>query len=740
MLRHLHRWPGLAAALLVLVLALSGTVLSLYPGLERLGVAQADSTLSVADLAARVAAAHPGLEQIRRAPSGRVVAWWFDAGKPGAAVIDPATGADLGSPDPLPGLRFFTDLHRELFLGDTGRYVTALGAAVMALLSVSGALLVARRMGGWRRWFGRTRGPLAGRLHVEISRFAVGGLVLSSLTALWMTASVFSLLPDAARAPAPAQASAGLARLAPAQIPLLAQTPVSALKELSFPSPQDPTDTFTLTTDGGTALVDPGTGQMLSFVTPGVWEKTTEIIIMLHTGQGASGLGLLLGLMSLSVPALGVTGFLQWLAGRRSGARMRNDAGAAQAGAAQAETVILVASEGGTTWGFARTLHAGLTAAGQSVHTAPLGSFAPARHARAKRFVILAATYGDGEAPTAARGVLERLAALPQPPKAPVAVLGFGDRSFPQFCAFAEALRKTAQQIGWAEALPFATVDRGSAQDFARWGRALGATMGMALELNHLPDCPRTDSLRLISRRDYGAEVQAPTAILRFALPPRSLWQRLAGQGFARFDAGDLIGVVPKGSDLPRFYSLASAARDGFVEICVRRHPGGLCSGQLTDLAPGDSIEAFLRRNPGFRPAAGRAPVILIGAGTGIGPLAGFIRANRPGRPMHLYFGARSPKSDLLYGEDLDQWLQQGRLSALTTAFSRTGARHYVQDALRLDAAELARLIAAGGQIMVCGGRDMAASVRAALAEILATMGQSPASLKAEGRYAEDVY
>ena len=735
MLRHLHRWPGLLAALLVLVLAFSGAALSLYPALERLAVPQAESTLTVADLAARVASAHPGLEQIRRAPSGRVVAWWFEGGKPGAAVIDPATGADIGSPDPLPGSRFLTDLHRELFADDTGRLIAAAGAALMLALSISGVWLVARRMGGWNRWFARTRGPFAGRLHVELARFAVGGLILSSVTALWMTASMFSLVPDVAAEPAPALATANLPRLAYDQIPALANTPADALKELSLPSSDDPTDTFKLTTDGGVALIDPGTGAMLSSATPGFFEKVTEIMIMLHTGQGAPVLGLLLGLMALSVPALALTGAQQWLAGLRSTRRIRRNTRADAA-----ETVVLVASEGGTTWGFARTLHNGLTAAGQKVHTGPLATFDPARYAHARRFLILAATYGEGEAPTAAKGVLERIAALKSAPTAPVAVLGFGDRSFPHFCAFAESLRAAATQIGWAELLPMATVDRQSAQDFARWSRDLGAALNLPLDLTHLPERPKTSTLTLISRRDYGAEVQAPTSILRFAVPQPTLWQRLTGKALATFEAGDLIGVLPKGSDLPRFYSLASSAQDGFLEICVRRHPGGLCSGQLTDLRPGETIEGFVRLNPAFRPHKGRKPVILIGAGTGVGPLAGFLRANRRHRPMHLYFGARAPQSDLLYDAELRDWQAAGQLAKLTTAFSRHGPKTYVQDALRADGAELARLIGSGAQIMVCGGREMAASVRDALAEILVHIGQTPATLKAEGRYAEDVY
>ncbi len=41
---------------------------------------------------------------------------------------------------------------------------------------------------------------------------------------------------------------------------------------------------------------------------------------------------------------------------------------------------------------------------------------------------------------------------------------------------------------------------------------------------------------------------------------------------------------------------------------------------------------------------------------------------------------------------------------------------------------------------MVCGGREMASGVAETLAAILEPMGLSPARLKAEGRYVEDVY
>src|SRR5690606_38275347 len=133
-----------------------------------------------------------------------------------------------------------------------------------------------------------------------------------------------------------------------------------------------------------------------------------------------------------------------------------------------------------------------------------------------------------------------------------------------------------AEAKGWQELVPFDTVDRQSAQDFARWGRAMGVAMGIEVDLAHQPVPSASQPLMLVSRRDYGTEVQTPTAILRFALPNATLRQRLTWRGFGRFRAGDLLGIVPGGSTVPRFYSLASGSRDGFIEIVVKKHPGGL--------------------------------------------------------------------------------------------------------------------------------------------------------------------
>ena len=735
MMRILHRWLGLVLSVLLVVTAISGAALSLFPAMESAQAPPTASAMTLADLAARVQANHQEIEQIKRAPSGKITVWWFDADQPGSAIIDPISGQDLAPVDPGQAQRWLTNLHRSLFLGDVGRLTVVGGALTMLLLAISGAVLVARRTGGWRHWFARLRGPLVGRLHTEISRIAVVGLGFSAITALWMSAETFDLIPvEPMKAKVIAQVS-GKSGLALAEMAVLRQTPLNELRELSFPAPGDAQDVFTLKTDRGIGQIDQGTGTLVTWQALSLSQRISETIDMLHTGQGAAVLGVLLGCMVLTVPVLAVTGGVTWFAGWRRRPRLKGNSPAAQA-----QTVVLVGSEGGSTWGFAATLATALREAGQSVHVAPMARFTPARYRRAQRLLILASTYGEGDAPASAKGFLERIQSLEAPVDVPLAVLGFGDRSFPEFCAFAAKVEKTAQAMHWKTLLPFDTIDRQSVQDFTRWGRLLGQAMDIELALVHQPILPVTESLTLLERRDYGATVEVPMTILRFALPRTSCWQRLTSQGFARFEAGDLLGVVPEGSAVPRLYSLASGSKDGFIEIVVRKHKFGLSSGQLTNLEPGQTVQGFLRRNPGFHAGRDQSPLILIGAGTGVGPLVGFIRGNRQHRPIHLFFGLRSPESDFLYRTELSRWQTEERLSRLSIATSRTAPAQYVQDTLRQESPKVLDAIRQGAKVMVCGGRDMARGVSDALTDILKPAGITPAMLRANGRYVEDIY
>lgn len=731
--KALHRWLGLIAGCLAVVLGLTGALLATDPVLQATQAPSSGAASSVAELAERVQRAMPGVEEIRRLPSGAIVAFGFEDDQPQAFYVDPRDGRMLAVYQPSPLPRWVKKLHRSLLLGDAGRWGSAGTAMAMAVISVSGLVLLVRRMGGWRQLAGPVRGTGPQRLHVLVGRVALPVLCLSSVTALYMSATTLGLVTlEAGPEPDVTSVADGRPDLPASQLPLLRDTRVEDLLKLNLPHATDPEDVWTVSTRQGQGWIDRYSGETLAWQDAPPAQRLYDWAVVLHTGESAWPWAVILGLAGASVPLFWITGLLIWWQARRAAVRIANNSPPAQA-----DTLIFVASEGGSTWGFARTLHDALAQNGHRVHTAGLEHFRTA--AATRRVLILAATHGEGQAPTHARHALERIAHETR--KVPIAVLGFGDRQFPAFCGFARKLEQALREAGWPQLLPLECIHQQSSQQFALWGEALGKALGEPLVLNHVPHLPPTTTLTLIARRDYPGFADRPATILRFRWPRASWRDRLRGRGMPRFAAGDLVGIVPPGTSVPRFYSLASGSEDGFLEICVRRMPGGLCSTYLHGLKPGDTIEAFIRPNPGFTLHGTKRPVILIGAGTGVAPLAGFIRRNDARTPMHLYFGGRDPARDFYFDTDIRRWLEERRLTSLHTAFSRVpDGGGYVQDALRRDAPQLRELLAHGAIVRVCGSRPMAQGVAAALDEILAPLHLSVQHLKAKGRYAEDLF
>ena len=364
-------------------------------------------------------------------------------------------------------------------MDDAGRAAAGIGALAMVVLAISGAMMLAARLGGWTAILRPIRGTTSQRLHAELGRFAVLGLILSALTGCYMSLATFGVLPDGtiSKSSVPTEVNGG-PRAPVGQLAALKAVDLTDLRELTFPYARDLTDVYALTTAQGIGHVDAATGEMLAYLPHSLSRQVYETIYMLHTGQGLWPLALILGLAALTVPVLSAVGALIWWKRRSALPRIRQNVGAQSA-----DTIILVGSEGNSTWGFAVTLHAALTKAGHRVHTAPMNRLAPA-YAQAARMLILTATYGDGAAPASANQFLARLGAVKS--SLPVAVLGFGDRSFPRFCQFAEDVAGALRAKGWPMLLKLKLIDRQSAQDFAQWGTDLGGAIGTELTLNHI--------------------------------------------------------------------------------------------------------------------------------------------------------------------------------------------------------------------------------------------------------------
>lgn len=736
MSQRIHLLASLALGLLLLLSAATGLILAGNQLTEQL---QAPTTTdSVALVAERVAAAVPGIERIERSPSGELRVAYSTAEDSGVLRVDPASGAVLGSYEPSALMEGLRDLHRELLLGSAGRWLSGLAALGLLLLTLSGAWLLARRLGGWRRLLlPIPPGRGLAHWHTVVARWTLPVAVVLAVSGLYLSASSLELIggdeeggasyPDAVYA----QPAAALGNLS-----ALRNLALENLRELEFPADRDEGNYYALRTATGEGFVNAATGQWISFQRHGLAQRLSESAYVLHTGAGSPFWSLLLAGCSSALLFLTGSGLLAWWQRKRLTGELRGNVPAEQA-----HVVVLVGSQSGSTWHYARQLLAQLQAAGQRVHVASMNQLQP-HYPQARQLVLLAATHGDGQAPDSARDFLKRLEQSPLPGHLHTAVVGFGDSRFQHFCGFARQVAQQLERQGHALAQPLQCIDRGDPAALQALAQRMGGWLGCALQL--VPAQPRValQRLQLLSRELYGQESEAPAAILRFALQPAAparglarLWQRRV-----RFSPGDLLAIRPGEGLAPRFYSIASGDEDGAVEICVRRQPGGYCSGLLHGLQPGDCVEGFIQPHPDFRPAAGRHPVILIGAGTGVAPLIGFVRKNLNQRPLHLYWGGRDPQGDFFYGRELETYLAEGRLSGLRLAFSQGLEPRYVQDRLREDAQQLSLLLQQGAQVLVCGSREMAAGVRAVIEPMLQALGESLEQLRLQGRYREDVY
>ena len=214
----------------------------------------------------------------------------------------------------------------------------------------------------------------------------------------------------------------------------------------------------------------------------------------------------------------------------------------------------------------------------------------------------------------------------------------------------------------------------------------------------------------------------------------------------------------------PRLYSIASSQHEVEDEVhltvavvdyehdCQARVGGA--SGFLQRLEAGDEVTVFVEHNDNFRlPSDDNIPVIMIGPGTGIAPFRAFMQerdARESTGNNWLFFGNQHFTDDFLYQTEWQQYLQSGRLTKMSVAFSRDQAQKiYVQDRLREQSAEVYAWLEQGAHIYVCGDADkMAKDVHAALIDIVAEQGQLArnaaeeyvAELRRNKRYQRDVY
>ena len=206
-----------------------------------------------------------------------------------------------------------------------------------------------------------------------------------------------------------------------------------------------------------------------------------------------------------------------------------------------------------------------------------------------------------------------------------------------------------------------------------------------------------------------------------------------------------LIDLLPR--QKPRFYSISSCSLVYPQEIHVTvgvvqtmadsgiTRPG-LCSNYLAGLDPqqGATVRIAVHTSAFRPPRDPKAPMLMVGPGTGLSPLVGFLqhrevqlKALHEGRfssdhptadvPLQLgharlYFGCRN-LNEFLYQQELESWRDAGVLTHLDVAFSRMGEETlYVQHLIGRQSEDLWEVLSQPDcHYYVCGDAKMAEDV-----------------------------
>ena len=778
---QLHWFVGITAGTLLAVIGLTGAILafedeiveSINPGVFAVPV-EGQPRLAPEQILRAARQAHPG-ERVAslsfEAEANSTVSVRFApprGERRGLEIhIHPYNGSVLPAVRGEAFFQFVDSLHRWLLLPRApGRIVLGILALCLVGLALSGLYLRWPRKKDWRSWL-TFNTALRGRsflwaLHAIAGTWAlVAYLVVAGTGLYWSFDIVRGTLQDWAGAPpaqprdpspaAAARSPGGEKGLAPAW-----QTFVSAAPDWSSATirlPERGSGAYQLTWLAQDAPHDRARNRMTvgadgalrqdeRHADKDAGQRALTTIRPLHTGTyfGLPG-RIVMMLASLALPGFAITGWMLYLGRRRQKrALARERSLAAQAGAATAGAPVLVAfaTQGGQAERIALHSAGALRAGGRAVDLRAVSALAPGDLAGYGQALFVASTFGEGEAPDAARRFSRELEAWQSMfESCRFAVLALGDRNYARFCGYGHALDRRLQALGGKPLFPLIEVDQGDETALGRWMHALG---GLGAAAGELPPggeaAPYSDwvlhSRRLLNPGSLGAP----------------LYEITLRPGFeASWQPGDLLDVaVPAAPLAPRRYSIASVQQDGAVELLVRqqRHEGGLglASGWLTEhLALGGSLRARLVANPGFHAPDDDRPCIYIGNGSGMAGLRGHLRGRAGmGRGRNwLLFGERQRAFDSLCEAELAVLRAKGLLPELDLAFSRDPEPEYVQDRLHARADVLRAWIDEGATIHVCGSlQGMAGAVHEALTMIL---GQARLELLMEtGRYRRDVY
>jgi len=635
------------------------------------------------------------------------------------AYINPTTGKIIGTPTKKSDfINWNTSLHRSLFLHETGRIFIGINAFLLVLIAISGFALVINRQRGLRNFFSKIiKEYFAQYYHVLLGRLALIPILIIALTGTYLSMDRFHLFENKDEKQTETSATTNSKKTFD-----LKNTPLANVTKIEFPFSDDPEDYYIFELKDRKIEVDQYSNAIVSEEQFPTTKLLSDLSLDLHTGRANSIWAFILGLASLNILFFIYSGFAMTF--KRRASRIKN-----KFKADESKYILLVGSENGSSLRFANAILKELIGHGETAFISQLNNYTS--YPKAEHLLIFTSTYGLGDAPSNASKFVTLLEKNSQKQPISYSVIGFGSKSYPDFCGYAKQVDALLETKSWANRLlELQTVNDKSAEEFVNWVQLWSAKTGISLSTtpsvyNHIPK--GLQQLMVLDKTTISETDQTFLLTLRAGIR-------------SKFTSGDLLAIYPANDNRERLYSIGK--RNGNLQLAVKLHPSGLGSGFLYNLKAGDTIKSQIISNHAFHFPKKASQVALISNGTGIAPFLGMIAQNKKKTNVHLYSGFRQETEITKHYQDFaNEMIQKQYLTQFHLAYSREANHHYVMDLIQIDADFFAQLLKNGGVIMICGALAMQFDVEKVLDTICISKNNTNLSeYKTKGQILTDCY
>lgn len=603
---------------------------------------------------------------------------------------NPKTSEILGKVEkPNDFFQWITTLHRSLFLHETGRFIIGLVSFLLLLITISGLAIVIQRQRGIKRFFTKiVKENFAQYYHTVLGRLSAVIIILIAATGTYLTLVKFEIFTEQKILHSiDFKVIKSEPKKELAEFDIFKNTLLTDVQKVEFPFSDDVEDYYTIQLKDRELIINQFTGEILSEVVYSKIKILNNLSLDLHTGRTNIIWAIILAIATANILFFVWSGFVITLKRRKN--KLKN-----KYKKDECEIIILVGSENGSTIHYANLVQQEFIKNGKKTFISELNNYSV--FPKAEHLIIMTATYGLGDSPTNASDFLKKIKETPQSNTIYFSVVGFGSKSYPDFCQFAFDVNNLLLSENWAK--PFInihTVNDKSPNDFIEWTTIWSKKSETPIKIS--PEILKVKSkpLQKFSVIEKTDVTHADGAFLIRLKPKKKI----------QFTSGDLFAIYPANDHRERFYSIGKIKNE--IQLSVKLHQNGLGSSYLYNVNKGDTIEARLDYNIHFHLPKEAKNIVMISNGTGIAPFLGMIDENKNKAEIHLYCGFRDHNSYELYRKNIEKNLAEQKLKQLHLAYSREGNKQYVKDLVINDAELMVKTLKNKGVIMICGSLAM---------------------------------